>query len=66
MKYTMCKTLMRHALTPTLFGWLRGQMPEWDTVSLKKKAKRIYGEMAARMPEIGSLRKNSLPFRNKI
>lgn len=60
MKYTMCETLMWHALTPTLFRWLGGQKPTWDSADLKKTAKRIYIEMVARTPEIGSLRNNSL------
>lgn len=54
MKYTMCETLMWHALTPTLFRWLREQKPEWDVVGLKKQAKRVYIEMVARTPKIGS------------
>lgn len=60
MKYTMCETLMWHALTPTLFRWLREQKPKWDIIGLKKKAKHIYIEMVARTPEIGSMRENSL------
>lgn len=60
MKYTICETLMWHALTPTLFRWLEGQKQKWDIAGLKKKAKRIYVEMVARTPEIGSLRNNSL------
>lgn len=60
MKYTMCETLMWHALTPTLFRWLRGQKSEWNIAVWKKKAKRIYIKMVKRTPEIGSLRNNSL------
>ncbi|MDO4331302.1 MAG: L-2-amino-thiazoline-4-carboxylic acid hydrolase [Eubacteriales bacterium] len=60
MKYTVCETLMWHALTPALFRWLGTQNPEWDIAGLKRKAKRIYIEMATRTPEIGSLRNNSL------
>lgn len=60
MKYTMCETLMWHALTPTLFRWLREQEQEWDITCLKKKAKHVYTEMVERTPEIGSLRDNSL------
>lgn len=30
MKYTKCETLMWHALTPTLFRWLREQKPGWN------------------------------------
>lgn len=60
MKYTICETLMWHVLTPTLFKWLKGQKPKWDVAGLKRKAKRIYIEMVARTPEIGSLQNNSL------
>lgn len=60
MKYTYCETLMWHALTPTLFRWLKERKPDWDMAALKRDAKKRYRQMALRTPEIGSLSKNSL------
>lgn len=60
MKYTYCEALMWHALSPGMFRWLRAQRPDWDIYALKRRTKRIYREMAARTPDIGSLSRNSL------
>lgn len=60
MNYTFCETLMWHIITPTMFRWLKQREPDWDVASLKRKTKRIYREMVARTPEIGSLKENSL------
>lgn len=60
MNYTFCETLMWHALTPTIFQWMKQREPGCDIAALRRRAKRIYRQMAARTPEIGSLSKNSL------
>ena len=60
MNYTFCETLMWHAITPTMFRWLKRREPDWDIAALKRKAKHIYREMAVRTPEIGSLKENSI------
>ena len=60
MNYTFCETLMWHAITPTMFRWLKQREPDWDVAALKRDAKRIYREMAVRTPEIGSLKENSI------
>lgn len=60
MKYTFCEKLMWHALTPTLFQWLKRREPGWDLPALKRESKRIFGEMVERTPEIGSMKENSL------
>ncbi|MCI6378734.1 MAG: L-2-amino-thiazoline-4-carboxylic acid hydrolase [Clostridiales bacterium] len=60
MKYTLCEALMWRALTPDMFRWLKEHRPGWNVRALKRKAKKAYREMAARTPDIGSLRQNSL------
>lgn len=58
MRYTCCEALMWHALTPAMFRWLREQ--GWDIAELRRASKRIYRQMVARTPDIGSLSQNSL------
>lgn len=60
MKYTVCEALLWHALTPALFRWLAAHKPGWELDALKQRAKRIYRQMVARTPDIGSLAQNSL------
>lgn len=60
MKYTFCEKLMWHALTPTLFQWLKRREPGWELPALKRESKRTFGEMVERTPEIGSMKENSL------
>lgn len=60
MKYSYCETLMWHAMTPSMFRWLKGQKPDWDSSKLRREAKKIYRQMTARTPDIGALSQNSL------
>lgn len=60
MNYTICEAMLWRVMTPAMFRWLAAQKPDWEIKPLKRSAKRIYRQMAARTPEIGSLSKNSL------
>ncbi|MCM1189618.1 MAG: L-2-amino-thiazoline-4-carboxylic acid hydrolase [bacterium] len=60
MTYTYCETLMWHALAPTAFRYLAEQEPGLDMAALKRRSRRIYREMTARTPDIGSLTENPL------
>lgn len=56
MKYSICEKLMWFALAAPSFQYLKQQAEAVD----KKKAKKIFHQMAARTPDIGSLRENPL------
>ena len=58
MKYTYCERFMWHIIAPASLRFLSEQ--GWDVSKLKKKAKAIYRQIAARTPGIGGLTGNSL------
>lgn len=60
MKYTYCEALIWYAMAPAMFRYLERKEPAWHIAALKKETKRIYKEMAARTPDIGSLKENFL------
>lgn len=60
MNYTICESMMWHAMMPSMLRRLKRQEPDWNMAALKRDAKKIYREMTARTPDIGPLSKNSL------
>lgn len=60
MKYCCCETVIWHAMASAAFRYLAQQEPEWDISALKRRARRVYRQMVARTPDIGSMAENPL------
>lgn len=60
MKHSLCERIVWHALSPAVFKFIGKAWPDADARKIKKRARKNYGDMIRRTPDIGSLVKNPL------
>lgn len=60
MKYTYCEELIWHAMKKSIIDFFSKKHQIWNIKLLKINTKKRYKQIIAELPDIGSLRKNSL------
>lgn len=60
MKYTYCEALIWNAMNKSIIDFFSEKHPNWNIKLLKINTKKRYKQIVTELPDIGTLRKNSL------